>query len=93
MRLFELARTFQPSDDVLPQEDTVLAIALAGDRSGWIGGGQSFDLYDGKGVIQAVVDRVFGQAPELVLGDVPGILASKAIRYCDARLTSHRFRR
>jgi len=77
VRLFELARTFQPSDDVLPQEDTVLAIALAGDRSGWIGGGQSFDLYDGKGVIQAVVDRVFGQAPDLVLGDVPGFLHPK----------------
>ncbi len=77
VRLFELARTFRPSDDVLPQEDTVLAIALAGDRSGWIGGGQSFDLYDGKGVIQAVVDRVFGQAPKLVLGDVPGFLHPK----------------
>ena len=77
VRLFELARTFHPSDDVLPREDTVLAIALAGQRSGWIGGEQSFDLYDGKGVIQAVVDRVFGQAPELAPGEVPGFLHPK----------------
>ena len=77
VRLFELARTFHPSDDVLPREDTVLAIVLAGQRSGWIGGEQSFDLYDCKGVIQAVVDRVFGQAPELVAGELPSFLHPK----------------
>ena len=77
VRLFELARTFHPSDDVLPREDTVLAITLAGQRSGWIGGEQSFDLYDGKGVIQAVVERVFGQAPELASGEVPSFLHPK----------------
>ena len=77
VRLFELARTFHPSDEVLPQEDTVLAITLAGQRSGWIGGEQSFDLYDGKGVIQAVVNRVFGQAPELAAGEVPAFLHPK----------------
>ena len=77
VRLCELARTFHPSDEVLPQEDTVLAITLAGQRSGWIGGEQSFDLYDGKGVIQAVVNRVFGQAPELAAGEVPAFLHPK----------------
>ncbi|TNF64478.1 MAG: phenylalanine--tRNA ligase subunit beta [Deltaproteobacteria bacterium] len=77
VRLFELARTFQPSDDKLPREDTVLAIALAGHRSGWIGGEQPFDLYDGKGVVQAVVDRVFSQAPELVPGEMPSFLHPK----------------
>jgi phenylalanyl-tRNA synthetase beta chain len=77
VRLFELARTFHPSDEVLPREDTVLAIALAGQRSGWIGGEESFDLYDGKGVIQAVIDRVFGQAPELMSGEVPSFLHPK----------------
>jgi phenylalanyl-tRNA synthetase beta chain len=74
VRLFELARTFHPTGEVLPREDTVLAIALAGHRSGWIGGEQSFDLYDGKGVIAALVDRVFGQAPELVPGEVSSFL-------------------
>jgi phenylalanyl-tRNA synthetase beta chain len=77
VRLFELARTFHPSDDVLPRENTLLAIVLSGDRSGWIGGEQSFDLYDGKGVIQAVIDRAFGQAPDLVVGEVPGFLHPK----------------
>ena len=77
VRLFELARTFHPSDDVLPREDTVLAIVLAGHRSGWIGGETSFDLYDGKGVIEALVDRVFGQVSELCPGEVPGFLHPK----------------
>ncbi|MBW2211830.1 MAG: phenylalanine--tRNA ligase subunit beta [Deltaproteobacteria bacterium] len=77
VRLFELARTFHPSDDVLPREDTVLAIALAGQRPGWIGGERSFDLYDGKGVIQAIVDGVFGQTPELAPGEVPSFLHPK----------------
>ena len=77
VRLFELARTFQPSDDILPREDTVLAIALAGNRSGWIGGESSFDLYDGKGVIEAIVDRVSGRAAETVRSEVPGFLHPK----------------
>jgi len=77
VRLFELARTFHPSDEVLPRENTVLAVALAGHRSGWIGGEQAFDLYDGKGVLQAIIDRVLGQAPELVEGEVPSFLHPK----------------
>jgi phenylalanyl-tRNA synthetase beta chain len=77
VRLFELARTFHPRDEVLPREDTVLAIALAGQRAGWIGGEESFDLYDGKGVIEAIVGRVFAQSPELVPGEVPSFLHPK----------------
>ena len=77
VRLFELARTFHPSEDVLPHEYTVLAIALAGQRSGWIGGEESFDLYDGKGVMEAIVERAFGQVPELVPGEVPSFLHPK----------------
>jgi len=74
VRLFELARTFHPSGDELPREDTALAVVLAGDRAGWIGGERAFDLYDGKGVVQAVVDRVLGQTPELVEGEAPPFL-------------------
>lgn len=77
VRLFELARTYQPSNQVLPDERTVLAITLAGERPGWIGGERSFDLYDGKGVIEAIIDRVFGRMPELVAGDVPPFLHPK----------------
>ena len=77
VRLFELARTFAPIDEVLPREDTVLAIALAGERSGWIGGAEAFDLYDGKGVIEAVVEAVFGQMPKLIAGETPSFLHPK----------------
>ena len=56
VRLFEIARTFDPSDDMLPRETSTLAIALAGHRNGWIGGAEPFDLYDGKGVIEAILD-------------------------------------
>ena len=76
-RLFEIARTFRPSHGVLPIEDTTLAIALAGHRRGWIGGSEPFDLYDGKGVIEAILDAVFGRVPELVTGDVPAFMHPK----------------
>jgi phenylalanyl-tRNA synthetase beta chain len=77
VRLFEIARTFEPSDDVLPVEQTTLAIALAGDRAGWIGGEQPFDLYDGKGVLEALLDAVFGRTPSLAPGDVPPYMHPK----------------
>ncbi len=76
-RLFEIARTFRPSEDVLPVEDTTLAIALAGQRRGWIGGAQPYDLYDGKGVVEAILDAVLGRVPTLVLGEVPAFMHPK----------------
>lgn len=77
VRLFELARTFHPSDEVLPREDTILAIVLAGERPGWIGGNQPFDFYDGKGALEAMLDRVIGQKPDIVQGDVPSFMHPK----------------
>lgn len=77
VRLFELARTFHPSDDVLPREDTALAIVLAGDRSGWIGGDRPFDFYDGKGVVEAILDRAIGQRPAFTQGEVPAFMHPK----------------
>ena len=77
VRLFEIARTFEPCGEVLPREETTLAIALAGQRSGWIGSEQSFDLYDGKGIVQAILDRVFGRRATLVVGEVPGYMHPK----------------
>ena len=76
-RLFEIARSFRPSGDVLPIEETTLAIALAGQRSGWIGGEQSFDLYDGKGVIEAILAGVLGRTPTLAPRDVPAYMHPK----------------
>lgn len=77
VRLFELARTFRPTNETLPRESSVLAITLAGEHAGWIGGEQSFDLYDGKGVIQAILSRAFGRAPKLTIGEVPSFLHPK----------------
>ena len=76
-RLFEIARTFEPTDDVLPREETTLAVTLAGQRGGWIGGEQPFDLYDGKGVIEAILDGVFGRTPTLAPGEVPPFMHPK----------------
>jgi phenylalanyl-tRNA synthetase beta chain len=77
VRLFEIARTFRPSDHVLPHEQSVLAIVLAGHRSGWIGQERVFDVYDGKGVIEAIIDRVLGRKPELVSGELPSYMHPK----------------
>lgn len=65
--LFELARTFHPSAEALPIEKTVLSIVLAGERRGWIGGDRPFDFYDGKGLLEAVLDRASIGRPELSL--------------------------
>ncbi|MFZ1863414.1 MAG: phenylalanine--tRNA ligase subunit beta [Polyangiales bacterium] len=77
VRLFEIARTFQPSEDILPHEKTVLAVNLAGQRPGWIGDERPFDIYDGKGIVEAIIDRVLGRRPELVSGDLPGFMHPK----------------
>jgi phenylalanyl-tRNA synthetase beta chain len=76
-RLFEIARTFEPSEEVLPREQTTLAIALAGHRGGWIGGAEPFDLYDGKGAIESILDGVFGRVPDLVPGALPVFMHPK----------------
>ena len=76
-RLFEIARTFEPTGDALPREETTLAIVLAGDRSGWIGGDEPFDLYDGKGAVEAILDGVFGRVPALAPGEVPAFMHPK----------------
>jgi phenylalanyl-tRNA synthetase beta chain len=75
--LFEIARTFRPTDAALPIEETTLAIVLAGNRSGWIGGEEPFDLYDGKGVVEALLDGVFGRTPTLARGEVPAFMHPK----------------
>lgn len=77
VRLFEIARTFEPGAGVLPHEQTVLGIVLAGQRSGWIGHERPFDVYDGKGVVQAIIDGVLGRTPELVPGDLPRFMHPK----------------
>ena len=77
VRLFEIARTFEPSDAVLPRESSTLAIALAGQSGGWIGGAAPFDFYDGKGVVEAILDAVFGRVPDFVSGQLPAFMHPK----------------
>lgn len=77
VRLFELARTYHPSGEMLPREETTLAIVLAGHAGGWIGGDRPYDFYDGKGVIEAIVDRVLGQSPNVAPGSVPDFMHPK----------------
>ena len=77
VRLFELARTYHPREAQLPREETRLAICLAGSRPGWIGDAAHYDFYDGKGVVEAVLDRVVGQAPAIAPGEVPDYMHPK----------------
>lgn len=54
-RLFELARTFAPSTEALPEERRKLGIVLAGTRGGFIGPGEELDFFDLKGYVEAIV--------------------------------------
>jgi phenylalanyl-tRNA synthetase beta chain len=53
--IFELARSFRPSAELLPEERYKLGIVLAGARGGFIGDGEPLDFYDGKGVLDGIV--------------------------------------
>ncbi|HEX5661242.1 MAG TPA: phenylalanine--tRNA ligase subunit beta [Polyangiales bacterium] len=53
--LFELARTFRPSGEALPHERHKLSIVLWGTRGSWLGDDGKFDFYDGKGVLEALI--------------------------------------
>jgi phenylalanyl-tRNA synthetase beta chain len=53
--IFELARTFRPSGDLLPHESYKLSIVLWGTRGQWLGDNASVDFYDGKGLLEALI--------------------------------------
>lgn len=53
--IFELARTFRPSAELLPEERYKLSVVLAGARGGFIGDGEALDFHDGKGVLDSIV--------------------------------------
>jgi phenylalanyl-tRNA synthetase beta chain len=53
--LFELARVFTPTYDVLPLERHKLAFILSGARPGWVGEVKPYDFYDGKGLLDALL--------------------------------------
>ena len=93
VRLFELARTFHPSDDVLPREDTVLAIAA---------GRPALGLDRRRAVVRSVRregrhpsgrrPRVWSSARARA-GRGAELPASEAVCRRDARVAPDRFRR
>jgi phenylalanyl-tRNA synthetase beta chain len=54
--LFELARVYEPSDERLPNEPTLLAAAATGDRrlQTWDGTARAWDLFELKGVLEGL---------------------------------------
>lgn len=68
--LFEVGHTFHPApNDTLPVETRRLGVLLVGARGQWIGEGEPFDFWDGKGYVQAIVRPLLGVVPETVLDD------------------------
>lgn len=53
--MFELARTFAPSSEPLPEERRKLGVVLAGTRGGFIGPGDELDFFDLKGCVESIV--------------------------------------
>jgi phenylalanyl-tRNA synthetase beta chain len=53
--LFELARTFTPSSELLPDERYRLGVVLWGARAEFIGEGGALDFFDAKGVLESVL--------------------------------------
>jgi len=60
LRLFEIGRVYLPRAGELPEEREVVALALAGARWArhWDGAPPRLDLYDLKGVIEELFDRL-----------------------------------
>ncbi|MET0339727.1 MAG: phenylalanine--tRNA ligase subunit beta [Polyangiales bacterium] len=67
--MFELARVFTPTDGALPIERHELAIVLWGGRDAWLGDASTFDFYDGKGRLEALLPPLLGAAVETVADD------------------------
>lgn len=67
--LFELARVFHPSGDLLPDERYTFALILAGERLSWLGDNASYDFYDAKGLLEAICAPLLRQSIETVLDD------------------------
>ncbi|MFW5876524.1 MAG: phenylalanine--tRNA ligase subunit beta [Myxococcota bacterium] len=69
VRLFEHGRTYHPSEGLLPTERRVLALLLLGPRPAWIGEGEPMDFFDGKGVLEGIVEPLLARLPQAVLDE------------------------
>ena len=83
--LFELARVFRPSGEELPIERHKIAIVLAGARASWLGDASTFDFYDGKGRLEALLAPLLRSAVETITddaleGDAPFLHPRRAAR-------------
>lgn len=58
VRIFEIGRTFLPSNGVLPEEERVLGAAVCGQavEKDWYGGPIEADFFDIKGMFEAVIE-------------------------------------
>jgi phenylalanyl-tRNA synthetase beta chain len=63
--LFEMARIYEPVDDPLPREPSILGGILTGTRRppSWDSTDEAWDLFDAKGLVEAVFDRLRLEAP------------------------------
>ncbi|MDH5492130.1 MAG: phenylalanine--tRNA ligase subunit beta, partial [Myxococcales bacterium] len=68
IELFELAHTYHPGG-TLPEERAMLGMLLLGERDRWIGERATFDFYDLKGALEAVLLGALGLAPRLRAGE------------------------
>ena len=60
IRLFELGKVFIPSEKGLPAESEVLCGIMSGGRveKSWLGGDGSYDFYDVKGAVEALLEHL-----------------------------------
>lgn len=65
---FELARVFRPRPgQALPDEFHQLGLLLWGQRHTWYAEGETFEIYDAKAAVEAVVRPLCGRLPETVV--------------------------
>ncbi|MFK7988269.1 MAG: phenylalanine--tRNA ligase subunit beta [Sandaracinaceae bacterium] len=70
VQVFELARVYLPAEgEALPREPARLGVALAGPRVDHIGEGPNQDFYDGKGMIESLIEGALGVAVEVHADD------------------------
>ncbi len=74
IRLFELGRVYLPRLDSLPDEPEILCGLMSGPRveRSWLGGDGTFDFYDVKGVIEALMEQL-GVIANFEKGDDTGL--------------------
>jgi len=66
VRMFELGAVFSPDPEaVLPRETTRIGIALAGPRDAWLQRPEEVDLYDLKGIVEELCERITGASARI----------------------------